>query len=288
MVRSRVAASRVLPTALVERVTTFAVNIGIWLMAAPEFDKGTLARTPIGPCGQVTGLPDRRQAYGPSPLVKFLHSQRCRAYGHRGTTCGHRAMQVSGQRPGRQDGRCAPSAFPRTATDRVRGVPILASRAALSRALAPGRECCGCLVCQEDNEGMHSDLLPEVAPGRVDGFPGIRGRGRSGRLASCGPSGRAAGNVAHRMRAAVPRAGRPAVAGAAPRVAYGRPCRIRALRLPRACNSNESADGFWCAPERRMCCVDAGRADCASLILMSHRHLTGRADHGKQTPGRWL
>ena len=66
-----------LPAALVERgVTTFAVNTGIWLMAAPEFDKGTLARTLIGPCGQVTGLPDRRQAYGPSPLVKFLHSQR--------------------------------------------------------------------------------------------------------------------------------------------------------------------------------------------------------------------
>src|SRR5690242_7067110 len=77
-------------------VTTFAVNTGIWLMAAPEFDKGTLARTLIGPCGQVTGLPDRRQAYGPSPLVKFLHSQRCYAYGHRGTTCGHHATQVSG------------------------------------------------------------------------------------------------------------------------------------------------------------------------------------------------
>jgi hypothetical protein len=60
-------------------VTTFAVSIGIWLMAAPEFDKGTLARTLIGPCGQVTGLPDRRQAYGPSPLVKFLRSERCRA-----------------------------------------------------------------------------------------------------------------------------------------------------------------------------------------------------------------
>jgi hypothetical protein len=80
MVRSQVAASRVLPAALVERgVTTFAVNTGIWLMAAPEFDKGTLARTLIGPCGQVTGLPDRRQAYGPSPLVKFLHSQRYHA-----------------------------------------------------------------------------------------------------------------------------------------------------------------------------------------------------------------
>jgi hypothetical protein len=86
-------------------VATFAVNIGIWLMAAPEFDKGTLARTQIGPCGQVTGLPDRRQAYGPSPLVKFLHSQRCPAYGHRRTTCSHRTMQVSGRRPGRLRGR---------------------------------------------------------------------------------------------------------------------------------------------------------------------------------------
>ena len=55
----------------------------------------------------------------------------------------------SGRRPGRQDGRCAPSAFPRTATDRVRGVPILTSCAALSQALAQGRECRGCPVCQE-------------------------------------------------------------------------------------------------------------------------------------------
>jgi hypothetical protein len=37
------------------------------------FDKGTLARTPIGLCGQVASLPDRRQAYGSSPLVKSLH-----------------------------------------------------------------------------------------------------------------------------------------------------------------------------------------------------------------------
>ncbi len=40
---------------------------------APGFDKGTLARTLIGPCGQVASLPDRRQAYGSSPLVKSLH-----------------------------------------------------------------------------------------------------------------------------------------------------------------------------------------------------------------------
>src|SRR5690242_1013819 len=85
-----------LPRSL-SRVTTFAVNTGIWLMAAPEYDKGTLARTLIGPCGQVTGPPDRRQAYGPSPLATFLHPQRCRAHGHRRTTCGHRAMQVSGR-----------------------------------------------------------------------------------------------------------------------------------------------------------------------------------------------
>jgi hypothetical protein len=40
---------------------------------APGLDKGTLARTLIGPCGQMASLPDRRQAYGSSPLVKSLH-----------------------------------------------------------------------------------------------------------------------------------------------------------------------------------------------------------------------
>ena len=51
---------------------------GTGLAAAPEFDKGTLARTLIGLYGQVTSLPDRRKAYGSSPLVKFLHTQRRR------------------------------------------------------------------------------------------------------------------------------------------------------------------------------------------------------------------
>src|SRR2546429_113919 len=88
IVRSRVAGQGCYPPRLLSRVTTFAVNTGSWLTAAPESDKGTLARTLIGPCGQVTGLPDRRQAYGPSPLVKFLHPQHCHPYGHRGTTCG--------------------------------------------------------------------------------------------------------------------------------------------------------------------------------------------------------
>jgi hypothetical protein len=105
MVRSRVAASRVLPTALAGRGNDVRGEHRHLLMAAPEFDKGTLARTQIGSCGQLTGLPDRRQAYGPSPLVKFLHSQRCPAYGHRRTTCSHRAMQVSGRRPYRSRGR---------------------------------------------------------------------------------------------------------------------------------------------------------------------------------------
>jgi hypothetical protein len=58
--------------------------------AAPEFDKGTLARTPIGLYGQVTSLPDRQKAYGSSPLVKFLHSQRY----HPEHACGDRRMQV--------------------------------------------------------------------------------------------------------------------------------------------------------------------------------------------------
>lgn len=47
---------------------------------APGFDKGTLARTLIGLCGQVTSLPDQRQAYGSSPLVKSLHCRCCRAF----------------------------------------------------------------------------------------------------------------------------------------------------------------------------------------------------------------
>ena len=46
---------------------------------SPGFDKGTLARTLIGPCGQVVSPPDRRQAYGSSPLIKSLHRQRRRA-----------------------------------------------------------------------------------------------------------------------------------------------------------------------------------------------------------------
>src|ERR1700751_2662609 len=51
---------------------------------APGFDKGPLARTLIGPCGQVASLPDRRQAYGSSPLVKSLHPPDA-ATGHRST-----------------------------------------------------------------------------------------------------------------------------------------------------------------------------------------------------------
>ena len=65
----------VTPPRSLSGVTTFAVSIGIWLMAAPEFDKGTLARTLIGPCGQVR--PARSAAsLRPPPLVKFLHSHR--------------------------------------------------------------------------------------------------------------------------------------------------------------------------------------------------------------------
>ena len=51
---------------------------GIEMTGRPEFDKGTLARTLIGLYGQVTSLPDWRKAYGSSPLVKFLHTQRRR------------------------------------------------------------------------------------------------------------------------------------------------------------------------------------------------------------------
>jgi hypothetical protein len=57
---------------------------------APGFDKGTLARTLIGPYGQVASLPDRRQAYGSSPPVRSLHPQRCRRAGRPApASCGH-------------------------------------------------------------------------------------------------------------------------------------------------------------------------------------------------------
>ena len=105
-----------------------------------------------------------------------------------------------GRRPGRADGRCAPSALPRTATDRVRGVLILASRAALSRALAQGRECRGCRCVRRVAGGLRSDLLPGVAPGRVDGFPGIRGHGRPRATGVVWPSGAVRESWRHRMR----------------------------------------------------------------------------------------
>jgi hypothetical protein len=113
--------------------------------------------------------------------------------------------------------------FSRTATDRVRGVPIPASRAALSRALAPGRECRGWRrpVRQEGCGGLRSDLLPgwRLVDRRISGSSWAQGGWRRvARPAALGEAWR------HGMRIAVPRAERPAVAGA-----YGRPCRIRAL-----------------------------------------------------------
>ena len=61
--------------------------------------------------GPVTSLPDRRKAYGSSPLVKFLHTQRRRPRirappkSVREHTCGHRRMQARriGRRPPRTD-----------------------------------------------------------------------------------------------------------------------------------------------------------------------------------------
>jgi hypothetical protein len=43
---------------------------GIKLTGRPGINKGTLARTLIGLYGQVTSLPDRRKAYGSSPLTR--------------------------------------------------------------------------------------------------------------------------------------------------------------------------------------------------------------------------
>jgi hypothetical protein len=73
-------------------------------------------------------------------------------------------------------------------------------------------------------------------------FREFAGTGGPGRLASCGPSGRGAGIVTAPHAVAVPRAG-AAVAGAPLRVAHGRPCRIRALAVAQACNSDVPADG---------------------------------------------
>jgi hypothetical protein len=59
---------------------------------APGFDKGSLARTLTGPCGQVASLPDRRQAYGSSPLVKSLHPP--------DAVTGHRSTQATARHTG--------------------------------------------------------------------------------------------------------------------------------------------------------------------------------------------
>src|SRR5580704_15118899 len=76
-------------------------------------DKGTLARTLIGPCGQVTSLPDRRQAYGSSPLVKSLHPPMLPP--------GHPSTQATVRRTGLswRQARPVPVGFPRSAPTKV-------------------------------------------------------------------------------------------------------------------------------------------------------------------------
>jgi hypothetical protein len=133
-------------------------------------------------------------------------------------------------------------------------------------------------VCEEGSGALRSDLLPVVAPGRVDGFPGTRGRGWGGwrcvaRLAALRETWQ------HGMRVCCCAGGRPVVAGVALRVLYGRPAGSACLRATRACNSDVPGDGFSRARRRRMFCMGAGRTGCAGLI--SQR----RADHGNG-PGR--
>ncbi len=43
---------------------------------SPALDAAAALGLLTGRYGQVTSLPDRRKAYGSSPLVKFLHTQR--------------------------------------------------------------------------------------------------------------------------------------------------------------------------------------------------------------------
>jgi hypothetical protein len=158
----------------------------------------------------------------------------------------------TGVRAGRAVGVSA--SFPRTATDGVRAVPALASHAALSQALALGRECGGWRLpgvpggfvrvmweiwdlgsgpifeigarsqnsrtkpARRAAEGLRSDLLPGRRLG-VD-VRTTRGAGSpaaQGQMAGLGwPAQPLCGNVTDVMRVAVSQAEQPAVAGAAP------------------------------------------------------------------------
>jgi hypothetical protein len=110
------------------------------LMTAPEFDKGTLTRALIGLCGQVTGLPDRPQAYGPSPPVKFLHSQALSCLWPSRVTLGAREeRRGTGRGRRRLRRRCDSWVPPR----RLRGRPSGLKGAGENPALS-GRACTDC------------------------------------------------------------------------------------------------------------------------------------------------
>lgn len=98
-----------------------------------------------------------------------------------------------------------------------RGVPIPASCAALSRALAPGRV--PRLAAPGVPGGRQGVCVPTCCRGGawwMEGFREIHGPRAAGVVARPAALREA---WRHGMRIAVPRAGRPAVAGAAPRVA---------------------------------------------------------------------
>ena len=151
------------------------------------------------------------------PAGRFLLVTPCIRVCHYGSTCcgvhgriadGVRAIRTVGAHR-RLHGR--PRTGPRSAHSGL--------RAALSRALAPGRECRGWRrpVCQEGcGGGLRSDLLPgwHLVDRRISGNSRAQGGWRRvARPATLREAWR------HGMRIAVPRAGRPAVAGAAPHVA---------------------------------------------------------------------
>jgi hypothetical protein len=124
-----------LPRAVTETLTTVgSAYVGSNPTPATTCVNGPLAAEtrPGGP------FPSRHAVY----QCVSLRSMCCGVHGRKRTASGP---------PGRS---VRTVGFSRTATDRVRGVPISASPAALSRLLAQGRECRGCLVCREGSGGL--------------------------------------------------------------------------------------------------------------------------------------
>lgn len=118
-------------------------------------------------------------------------------------------------------------------------------------------ECCGRRrpVCQEGCGGFCVPIFCRGGAWWIERFREVRGPGAAGAVwpvrPRCGKRGGTACELPFRGQ------GGPAVAGAAPRGAYGRPCRIRACGAAWACNSDVPADGFH-APGSTACSAASG------------------------------